>query len=166
MKTSILPILIAALMGAGCAVSDLPSLPDFSRDKSSGGKAAAGATPVLIVFDGENGPSSCQFEPLVIYQPGVPTHSISFSSTQRSGGRVVGTGGGEFMLPVDKAFEQQSADGLVQRIVGSSADVACDQVELQISMDCKSGSCPPYVTGDRSDRGDRVPMTLVLTTSF
>jgi hypothetical protein len=170
MSARLLTIFLSAAMLAGCAVPDIYSLPDLVRGKAPGGKGVAvDAAPVLLVVDGENGPDSCSFRPLLIHQPDVPPHGISYSSQETQGGRVAGVGSGELGLPEDPFFTEAAADGRTIIPLSSFArerDVPCDQIVFEINIKCESGSCPPYVVGERSDRGSRVPMASVLVTDF
>ena len=162
-------VVIAAAMLTACAVPDLYSLPDMVRSKAPAKQGAAiDAGPVLFVVDGESGPNSCAFQQFLIYQPGVPVHRISFDTVERHNGRLVSSGGGEVELPIDpdRLSFHQTADGPAHGWMARDHDVPCDQLEFQIDIACKSGPCPPYRVGERSDRGDRVPINTVLTTSF
>jgi|GEM_PF-4654485 len=163
-------VVLAAAMLTACAVPDIYSLPDRVRGKAPGNQgAAADAAPVLFVIDGESGPNSCEFRQFFIYQPGVPVHRISFDTVERHNGRLVSSGGGEIELPIDPGsmFFHQTADGPAYGGgMPRDRDAPCDQLEFQIDIACASGPCPPYRVGERSDRGDRVPMNTVLTTSF
>lgn len=169
MSARLLTTLLSAALLTGCAVPDIYSLPDLARGMATKGKGAAvDAAPVRFVLDGASGPSACDFQALAIYQPDVPVHRISFSTTERRGGKVVSTGGGEIDLPLDPNTLSfyQTADGPAYRWMSKSRDFSCDQVEFEIKIECMSGQCPPYVAAERSDRGERVPMEPVLTTSF
>lgn len=162
-------VVLAAAMLTACAVPDIYSIPDMVRGKAPGKQgAAADAAPVLFVVDGESGPNSCEFQQFFIYQPGVPVHRISFDTVDRHSGRVVSSGGGEIELPIDPGSLSfhQTADGPAYRWMPRDRDVPCDQLEFQIDIACARGPCPPYRVGERSDRGDRIPINTVLTTSF
>jgi len=162
-------IFLSAMMLAGCAVPDVYSIPDLVRSKAPGGKGSAvDSAPVLFVLDGENGPNSCDFRPRFIYQPDVPEHRISFTTSERHG-ETRGAGSGDIGLPETdtQAFSfEETADGHAYLLFGSTAAVSCDQVQFQIDIKCERGRCPPYAVGERSDRGGRVPLNPVLTTSF
>jgi len=81
----------------------------------------------------------------------------------------VNKGGGDIALPETdaQAFSyEETADGLAYVLMGNTAEVSCDQVEFQIDIKFEHGHCPPYIVGERSDRGARVPLNPALTTSF
>jgi hypothetical protein len=170
MSARLLMSFLSAAMLAGCAVPDIYSLPDLARGKPTASKGVAvDAAPVLLVVDGEDGPGSCSFRPLLIYQSDVPPHNISYSEKETHSGRVAGTGSGNFALPEEEFFTEPAADGRTIRPFSSFArerDVPCDQIVFEIDIKCESGSCPPYIVGERSDRGSRVPMPPVLVTNF
>lgn len=169
MSARSLIVVLAASMLTACAVPDIYSLPDMVRGTAPGKQVAAtDAAPVLFVVDGESGPNSCEFQQFFIFQPGVPVHRISFDTVERHDGRVVSSGGGEIELPIDpdRLSFRQTADGPAHGWMPRDHDVPCDQLEFQIDIACASGPCPPYRAGERSDRGGRVPMKTVLTTSF
>lgn len=170
MSARSLMLILAAATLAGCAVPDIYGLPDLARGKAPAGKGVAvDAAPVLLVVDGENGADSCNFRPLLIYQPDVPPHRISYSEKETHNGRIAGSGGGDFELPEAPFFTEAAADGRTIRPFSSFArerEVPCDQVVFEIDIKCESGKCPPYVVGERSDRGSRVPMTAVMVTDF
>jgi hypothetical protein len=169
MSARSLIVVVAVAMLTACAVPDIYSIPDRVRGKSPDNQGAAtDAAPVLFVVDGENGASSCEFQQFFIFQPGVPVHRISFETVERHNGRLVSSGGGEIELPIDpdRLSFQQTADGPAYGWMPRDHDVPCDQLEFQIDIACASGPCPPYRVGERSDRGDRIPIKSVVTTSF
>jgi hypothetical protein len=162
-------VVLAAAMLTACAVPDIYSIPDRVRGMAPGKQGtAADAAPVLFVVDGESGPNSCEFQQFFIYQPGVPVHRVSFDTVERHNGRVVSSGGGEIELPLDpdRLSFHQTADGPAHGWMPRDHAVSCEQLEFQIDIACASGPCPPYRAGERSDRGDRIPINTVLTTSF
>lgn len=162
-------VVFAAATLTACAVPDIYSLPDRVRGKAPGKQGAApDAAPVLFVVDGESGPNSCEFQKFFIFQPGVPVHSIRFDTVDRHNGRLVSSGGGEIELPIDpdRLSFHQTADGPAYGWMPQDHDAPCDQLEFHIDIACASGPCPPYRVGERSDRGDRIPIESVLTTSF